>query len=66
MSQKKSTTKFEEPLKLETTILKIDVKTIGDLKTKDYDLIPFHPNMADIKDLSNNNYIFFKNIHLPR
>ena len=59
MSQKKSTTKFEEPLKLETTILKIDVKTIGDLKTKDYDLIPFHPNMADIKDLSNNNYIFF-------
>lgn len=59
MSQKKPTTKFDEPIKLETTILKINVKTSGDLTTKEYDLIPFHSNMADIKDLSNNNYIFF-------
>ena len=59
MSDKKPTTKYEEPIKLDTTILKIDVKTKGDLITKDYDLIPFHPNMSDIKDLSNNNYIFF-------
>jgi len=59
MSDKKPTIKYEEPIKLDTTILKIDVKTKGDLITKDYDLIPFHPNMSDIKDLSNNNYIFF-------
>jgi hypothetical protein len=44
---------------IETTILKIDIKTTGDLITKDYDLIPFHPNMAELRDLSNNNYIFF-------
>jgi hypothetical protein len=59
MSYKKSTSKYEEPIKLDTTILKINVLTKGDLITKDYDPIPFHPNMADIKDLSNNNYIFF-------
>ena len=59
MSYKKTTTKYEEPIKLDTTILKINVLTKGDLITKDYDPIPFHPNMADIKDLSNNNYIFF-------
>ena len=46
-----------EPIKLDTTILKIDIKTNGDLITKEYDLIPFHPNMSDMKDLSNNNYI---------
>ena len=58
MSKSSSVDKYE-PIKLDTTILKIDVKTEGDLITKDYDLIPFHPNMADMKDLSNNNYILF-------
>jgi hypothetical protein len=48
-----------EPISIDTTILKIKVKTTGDLKTKDYDLIPFHPNMADLRDLSNNSYILF-------
>lgn len=58
MSSKSSIDKYE-PIKLETTILKIDVKTNGDLITKEFDLLPFHPNMADMKDLSNNNYILF-------
>jgi hypothetical protein len=58
MSSKSSGDKVE-PIKLETTILKIDIKTNGDLITKEFDLIPFHPNMSDIKDLSNNNYILF-------
>ena len=58
MSSKKSTQTFE-PLKLDTTLLKIDISTEGDLKTKPYDLIPFHPNMSAMKDLSNNNYILF-------
>ena len=43
-----------------TTTLKILIKSDGDLLTKEYDLIPFHPNMLDITDLSNNrNVIFF-------
>jgi len=58
-SSKDKLSKFDEPVKLDTTVLKINVKTNGDVTTKDYDLIPFHPNMSDIKDLSNNNYIFF-------
>jgi len=48
-----------QSITIETTILKINVKTTGDLITKDYDLIPFHPNMADLRDLSNNSYILF-------
>lgn len=58
MSSKK---KKEEPeiITIETTVLKINVKTTGDLITKEYDLIPFHPNMADLRDLSNNSYILF-------
>ena len=60
MSSKKKETKYEyEPTPIETTTLKINIKTTGDLITKDYDLIPFHPNMADLRDLSNNNYILF-------
>ena len=58
MAPKDSGDKFE-PIKLDTTILKINIKTTGDLLTKEYDLIPFHPNMSDMKDLSNNNYILF-------
>lgn len=54
-----SKTKEKEPITIETTILKINVKTTGDLITKDYDLLPFHPNMADLRDLSNNSYILF-------
>lgn len=50
---------YIEPIKIKTTTLKINVKTTGDLITKEYDLIPFHPNMSDMKDLSNNNYILF-------
>ena len=50
---------YVEPIKIKTTTLKINVKTTGDLITKEYDLIPFHPNMSDMKDLSNNNYILF-------
>ena len=51
--------KFEQPISIETTTLQINIKSTGDLITKDYDLIPFHPNMADLKDLSNNSFIFF-------
>jgi hypothetical protein len=58
MSKSSSIDKYE-PINLDTTILKINVKTNGDLITKEYDLIPFHPNMSDMKDLSNNNYILF-------
>jgi hypothetical protein len=47
-----------EPL-IDTTTLKIKIKATGDLETKDYDLIPFHPHMADLADLSNNTYILF-------
>ena len=59
MSDKKDSSGKFEPLKIETTTLKIEVKSLGDLTTKEYDLIPFHPNMADMKDLSNNHYILF-------
>jgi len=60
MSSKDSKDKSElEAVQPETTILKINIKTTGDLLTKEYDLIPFHPNMADLRDLSNNSYIFF-------
>ena len=51
--------KESEPISINTTIIKISVKTTGDLKTKEYDLIPFHPNMSDLQDLSNNSYILF-------
>jgi len=45
---------------INTTTLKINVKTIGDLTTKEYDLIPFHPNMSEVKDITKNkNYILF-------
>ena len=45
---------------INTTTLKINVKTNGDLTTKEYDLIPFHPNMADVIDVTKNkNYILF-------
>ena len=45
---------------INTTTLKINVKTTGDLTTKEYDLIPFHPNMSDVKDIpKNKNYILF-------
>jgi hypothetical protein len=50
---------ISEPINIKTTTLKINIKTIGDLETKEYDLIPFHPNMSDLIDLSNNNVIFF-------
>ena len=46
-----------EPLIIDATTLKITIKSTGDLETKEFDLIPFHPNMADLKDLCNNNYI---------
>ena len=59
MSSSKSSKDTFEPLKVEATLLKIELKTFGDIVTKEYDLIPFHPNMADMKDLSNNNYILF-------
>ena len=45
---------------INTTTLKINVKTTDDLTTKEYDLIPFHPNMADVIDVTKNkNYILF-------
>ena len=58
MSSKKSKDKFDQII-IETTQLKVNVKTTGDLITKEYDLIPFHPNMSDLRDLSNNSYILF-------
>ena len=58
MSSKKTKDKFDQII-IETTQLKIDIKTIGDLTTKEYDLLPFHPNMADLRDLSNNSYLLF-------
>jgi hypothetical protein len=58
MSSKKSKDKFDQII-IETTQLKVNVKTTGDLITKEYDLLPFHPNMADLRDLSNNSYILF-------
>lgn len=57
--EKKVGTTKNEPLKIESTTFKINIRSTGDLKTKEYDLIPFHPNMADMSDLSNNNYILF-------
>ena len=59
MSEKASGPDKNDPIKIDTTTLKINIKTTGDFITKEYDLIPFHPNMADMKDLSNNNYILF-------
>jgi hypothetical protein len=60
MSSNDSKDKSElEPIAPETTILKINIKTTGDLITKEYDLIPFHPNMSDLRDLSNNSYMYF-------
>jgi hypothetical protein len=59
MSSKNAKDKAETVISIDTTILKINVKTTGDLITKEYDLIPFHPNMADLRDLSNNSYILF-------
>lgn len=58
MSSKK---RKESPqlITIDTTTLKINIKSTGDLITKDYDLLPFHPNMADLRDLSNNSYILF-------
>ena len=58
MSSKKPKDKFDQII-IETTQLKVNVKTTGDLITKEYDLLPFHPNMADLRDLSNNSYILF-------
>jgi len=55
---KKGDEKYD-PVIIKTTTLKINIKTNGDLETKEYDLIPFHPNMADLRDLSNNNFVFF-------
>ena len=48
-----------QSITIDTTTLKINIKSTGDLITKDYDLLPFHPNMADLRDLSNNSYILF-------
>ena len=60
MSSKRGRDKKEaDIITIDTTQLKINVKSTGDLITKDYDLIPFHPNMADLRDLSNNSYILF-------
>ena len=56
--KEKDKDKYDEVI-IETTQLKIDIKTTGDLITKEYDLLPFHPNMADLRDLSNNHYILF-------
>ena len=62
MSSKKSKDKFDQII-IETTQLKIDIKTTGDLTTKEYDLIPFHPNMSEVKDVTKNkNYILNDNI----
>jgi hypothetical protein len=58
MSSKKPKDKFDQII-IETTQIKVNVKTTGDLITKEYDLIPFHPNMSDLRDLSNNSYILF-------
>lgn len=58
MSSKKSKDK-PDIITIETTQLKINIKSTGDLTTKEFDLIPFHPNMADLRDLSNNSYILF-------
>ena len=58
MSSKTSKDKFDQII-IETTQLKINIKTTGDLTTKEYDLLPFHPNMADLRDLSNNSYLLF-------
>ena len=58
-SDKPSGPDKNDPIKIETTTLKLNIKSTGDLITKEYDLIPFHPNMAEMKDLSNNNYILF-------
>jgi hypothetical protein len=58
MSSKTSKEKFDQII-IETTQLKINIKSTGDLITKEYDLIPFHPNMAELRDLSNNSYILF-------
>ena len=44
---------------IDTTTLRISIKTTGDFTTEMYDYIPFHPNMVDIKDLDHNNYILF-------
>ena len=54
--KEKDKDKYDEVI-IETTQLKIDIKTTGDLITKEYDLLPFHPNMAELRDLSNNHYI---------
>jgi hypothetical protein len=56
---KKKPDDTSDPILVDTTTLVINVKTTGDLETKDYDLIPFHPNMVDVKDLTDNNYILF-------
>lgn len=56
--KEKDKDKYDEVI-IETTQLKIDIKTTGDLITKEYDLLPFHPNMAELRDLSNNHYILF-------
>lgn len=58
MSSKKDKEK-SDTITIETTQLKINIKSTGDLTTKEFDLIPFHPNMADLRDLSNNSYILF-------
>ena len=58
-SNKSNKSDKSEPINIKTTTLKINIKTNGDFETKEYDLIPFHPNMADLKDLSNNHFIFF-------
>jgi len=45
---------------IDTTTLQINIKALGDLTTKEYDLIPFHPNMLDINDINKEKkYIFF-------
>jgi hypothetical protein len=48
--------------KIDTTVLKIKIKTIGDLKTLENLPIPFHPNMVTMPDLKNNSYILFTDL----
>jgi len=55
----KGKNKHDIPI-INTTTLKINVKTNGDFTTKEYDLIPFHPNMSDVIDVGKNkNFILF-------
>ena len=48
--------------KIDTTVLKIKIKTVGDLKSLENYPIPFHPNMVTMSSLKNNSYILFTDL----